>query len=80
MNILIVCIHYPVASGRYLLEAFKRLGHDARSVGPMTGTAIWGMEIDERYVWHPDYMIDGQDGFSLGDWRQIGRASCRERV
>jgi spore maturation protein CgeB len=69
MNILIVCIHYPIASGRFLLEAFRRIGHDARSAGPMTGTAIWGMDIDERYVWKPDFPLDGQSGFSLGNWR-----------
>ena len=31
MNILITCIHYPIASGRYMARAFRRLGHDVRT-------------------------------------------------
>lgn len=69
MNILTVCIHYPVASGRYIKEAFKALGHDSRSMGPMTGTAIWGIDVDERYIWKPDYLIDGQSSANMVDWK-----------
>lgn len=55
MNILIACIHYPVASGRYIQRAFQRLGHDVRTVGPSTGADIWGMRVRERWVWTPDF-------------------------
>jgi hypothetical protein len=54
MRILIAAIHYPVASGRYIARAFKRLGHDVRTVGPYTGNRIWGLTVDERHVWEPD--------------------------
>jgi len=43
MRVLVVCIHYPVASGRYMVDALKRMGHDVRSIGPSTGAQIWGM-------------------------------------
>jgi len=62
MNILITCIHYPIASGRYMARAFRRLGHDVRTAGESTGTKIWGMEVDERHVWQQDYF--------LGHWEQ----------
>jgi hypothetical protein len=56
-RILIAAIHYPVASGRYIARAFKRLGHDVRTVGPATGNQIWGMTVDERHAWTPDARI-----------------------
>lgn len=54
-RILIAAIHYPVASGRYLARAFRRLGHDVKTVGPAQGTSVWGMEVDKRHVWEPDF-------------------------
>lgn len=54
MRILISAIHYPVASGRYVFNAFKRLGHDVRSVGVSTGANIWSMAVDPRHVWEAD--------------------------
>jgi hypothetical protein len=54
MNILIVADHWAVASGRYVLDALKRLGHDARSTGCEHGAAIWGGTVDEKYIWTPD--------------------------
>lgn len=54
MRILIVCHHWSVASGRYMTDAFKRLGHDVRHVGPAHGRLIWGMDVAEKYVWEPD--------------------------
>lgn len=59
MKVLILCIHYPVASGRYVFDALKRLGHDVRSAGPSTGRDIWGIQIDERYVWLASEIEDG---------------------
>jgi len=59
MRVLILCIHYPVASGRYALAALKRLGHDVRSAGPSTGRDIWGIQIDEKYVWTGSEIEDG---------------------
>lgn len=57
MNTLILAIHYPVASGRYVFDALKRLGHDVRSAGPSTGRMLpWvegGWEAPEQYVWQP---------------------------
>ena len=54
MKILITCQHWVVASGRYAYDALKRLGHDVRSVGPAMGNEIWGMAVDEKYVWVPN--------------------------
>ena len=59
MRILILAIHYPVASGRYAFDALKRLGHDVRSAGPSTGRDIWGMQVDEKYVWTASKIEDG---------------------
>jgi hypothetical protein len=59
IKILIVAIHYPVASGRYIADAFRRLGHDVVTVGPSTGVDIWGIKVDERYIWKPDDIPQG---------------------
>lgn len=60
MKILIACIHYPVASGRYIQRALRRLGHDVRTVGQSTGNQIWGMQVKDEWVWEPE--------FPDGDW------------
>jgi len=54
-NILIAAIHYPCASGRYMTDAFRRLGCDVRTAGPTQGNHIWGVEVDPRYTWLPNY-------------------------
>jgi hypothetical protein len=54
MKILVACIHYPVASGRYAVAALRRMGHDVRSIGPNTGNQIWGIEVDPKYTWIAD--------------------------
>lgn len=59
MNILIAAIHWPVASGKYCAEALRRMGRDVCSTGPYMGTRIWGVEVDERYVWKPQRPADG---------------------
>jgi len=51
MKILIACTHYPVASGRYMKDAFIRLGHDVRTIGESTGSNIWGGKVDDRWAW-----------------------------
>ena len=68
MKILIACIHYPSASGRFIARAFRRLGHDVRPTGPSTGAGIWGIEVDPRWIWTPDFdpamdswQLDGAD-------------------
>lgn len=55
MKILVAAIHYPVASGRYISRALKRMGHDVKTVGPEIGRRVWGIDVDERHVWTPDY-------------------------
>lgn len=54
MKVLVHAVHYPVASGRYILEALKNLGHDAHSYGPSTGRAIWGKEWEQVDPWLED--------------------------
>ena len=61
MKILIAAAHFPVASGRFIARAFRRLGHDVRTVGPAMGNEIWGMKVEEKHVWNPDWVY-GVDG------------------
>jgi hypothetical protein len=68
MNILIAAIHYPIASGRYIERAFKRLGHDVRTLGPATGRQVWGMELPPGREWQPDYPVDGSAFNEPDDW------------
>lgn len=51
MNILIVANHYAVCSARYAADAFKRLGHDVRHIGPEKGREIWGLALPAEYAW-----------------------------
>jgi len=55
MKLLILAIHWPVASGRYIADALRRMGHDVRTAGPVPEppNAIWGGQVDERYIWTP---------------------------
>lgn len=59
-KILIACIHYQVASGRYYADAFRRLGCDVRTVGTQLDAAqIWQSQpIPEKYNWQPDGGFD----------------------
>jgi hypothetical protein len=54
MRVLVLCIHYPVASGRYIADALRRMGHDVKTSGQTTGNDIWGIKVDPQYVWVPD--------------------------
>lgn len=54
LRVLVVAVHYPVASGRYITDAFRRLGHDVRHIGASTGNNIWNMQVDARHVWQSD--------------------------
>lgn len=66
MRIIISAIHYPVASGRYMAAAFRRQGHEVRTLGDSTGNRIpwpsgkedgtWAdwTELDPRYAWQSD--------------------------
>lgn len=55
VKILMVYTHYEVCSGRYLTEAFTRLGHSVIHIG---GEAClkdaWGVEVLNKYEWKPD--------------------------
>ena len=61
MKLLILAIHWPVASGRYVLDALRRMGHDARSAGPVPEppNAIWGGQVDPRHIWTPSEIDEG---------------------
>jgi hypothetical protein len=58
MRILLVAIHHPVGAARYMADAFRRLGHDVRSVGPARGADIWDMRLAPSRVWNPDGPLD----------------------
>lgn len=53
-KILIAAIHYPIASGRYIARAFRRMGHDVRTIGPATGLHVWGKDLKPGTEWKPD--------------------------
>lgn len=69
-NILIVSNHYPVCSARFATDAFRRLGHTVRHVGPAMGANIWGMTLPPWSVWEPDELLklgDHHSGFLWAD-------------
>lgn len=51
MKVHILANHYPVASGRYAADAFRRLGHVVSSEGPAHGRDIWGMTLPGVKAW-----------------------------
>lgn len=56
MKLLLVYEHYPVCLGRYITDAFQRLGVDVRHVGYQRSLANtgWGVDVDAKYNWIPD--------------------------
>ena len=54
MNILILANHYPVASGRYVRDALRRLGHTVYTNGPARGNQIWGLHLPDGFEWTPE--------------------------
>jgi hypothetical protein len=44
-----------------MADAFRRLGHDVRTVGDAMGVNIWGMTVDARYEWKPFSSIQDID-------------------
>ena len=73
-RVLVACIHYPIASGRYIARALRRMGHEVRTVGPSTGRNIWGMKLPQGTEWEatppdlgwePDLVITADSNFSL---------------
>jgi hypothetical protein len=56
MNILILANHYPVASGRYVRDALRRLGHTVYTEGPERGNQIWGLHLPDGHEWTPEYV------------------------
>lgn len=64
MRIAIVCNHYPVASGRYMMDAFRRLGHEVKTTGTSTQDGIWGIKVDKKYIWT-------SDSYDLATWPEL---------
>lgn len=54
MRLFVHCIHYPVCSGRYMVDAYRRLGHQVYHSGEFTGRRIWGMDVPAEYAWRPE--------------------------
>lgn len=57
MNLLIVCQHRPICTGRKLFTPFQRLGLDVRHIGEAVNEIGYG-PVAERYHWQPQ-----------GDWQ-----------
>ena len=53
-KVLIHANHYPVASARYMTDAFKRLGCEVYHDGQPMGRHIWGLTLPPEYEWTPD--------------------------
>lgn len=66
-RILIMAEHFAVASGRYIADAFRRLGHEVKTCGKPMGRSIWGIEVAERHVWQPDYSTAAD--YKRGGWQ-----------
>jgi hypothetical protein len=60
MNILILANHYPVASGRYVRDALRRLGHTVYTDGPAMGTRVWGLTLPPWAEWTPEPLPEGE--------------------
>ena len=56
MKVLLSCRHYPVAAGRYVYWALRRMGHEVVTVGPAEGAFLpWANGTNlEPYEWKPD--------------------------
>lgn len=65
-KILITCIHWAVASGRYMSAAFRRIGCDVKTAGPYPANTIWGMQVDNKYNWNPDVLCDFGNDAPIG--------------
>lgn len=58
MKILIVAVHFEVTGARYIADAFTRLGHDVKHIGPRARLKdAWGVDVDAKYEWKPDEMV-----------------------
>jgi glycosyltransferase involved in cell wall biosynthesis len=60
-KILILANHYPVASGRYMADAFRRLGCEVRTMGEPKSNDIWGLKVDPKYIWQQDFDMDPRE-------------------
>lgn len=67
MKILLLAIHYPVASGRYIQRALQSLGHEVKTVGPCTGNEIWGLKVSKHWQWTPDFSVTYDTRTTLPD-------------
>lgn len=68
MKIVIVANHYAVCSARYMTDAFIRLGHEVRHIGPAMGSQIWGLALPQSYVWTPEtelWATEEKPGYNL---------------
>jgi hypothetical protein len=54
VNILILANHFPIASGRYVRDALRRLGHTVYTDGPAMGTNVWGLTLPPWTEWTPE--------------------------
>ncbi len=65
MRVAIMTVHHAVGSGRYMRDAFRRIGVDVRTLGPSTGSNIWGMRLPPQRAWSGD----GDAQAWWPDWR-----------
>jgi glycosyl transferase family 1 len=52
MRILYIADHAAVCVGHYMFDAFRRIGVDIRSIGPV-GAPMWGLNLPELRPWKP---------------------------
>lgn len=57
-KILIIAHHYPVASARYMADAFERLGCEVYHTGPSQNRNVWGLTLPPCYEWTANAPFD----------------------
>lgn len=79
MKVAFTMIHYPVAMGRYILEALlRRPDTEVWTAGPTTGRWIpWagGMNLPESYVREPDFGLPLNSGNPIMSY-EVVQANC----
>lgn len=59
MRILVLAVHFEVTGARYIIDAFRRLGHDVKHYGQIAELKdVWGIDVDPKYKWMPHSLME----------------------
>lgn len=59
MKLLLHFAHYPVCLGRYMVDAFRRLGHEVYHDGPAMGRFVWNLALPPKLAYAPEPAPEG---------------------